>query len=469
MPKNIIYLLTCVLFYNTIACSQTSNPENKTISVNLTKGQSIFFSYYDKDYNLKGLEFSYKNGFSSDSTIIKELNIGNLYFEYFAVFGSENGNIYQNKESFFSGLENINFQIGKNFELLINNEQPILISKYLNIKNSNTKPLLIDNSEIIKFYDEIKSIYAKNLKIIDSLYNDNFINQTKYNYWLDINKLIYNQRLLSTLEKNSKFFSLIKNYISETEIEVDLTKMKYLSSSVYWGVLYSLAQYKALNKNLDFQNPKVFVESIYSCKNPRAALKIIGARLKNFPNKNNPDFLAALKLSKDFSGDTLIKEWEYLLKQVTKKELLSASLIKLESTSLKPINFQEILNKNKGFITFIDLWAHWCIPCRNQLPILQKFKEVNKGLPIKFVTISLDEEKHVKLWLKAISEEKLTNDPLQFRLQNPKTSLLTKQLQIETIPRYLVLGRNGEIISDNFYLPIDKEFRNELLKIVNEN
>ena len=465
MQKIICFLLFSILLSLT-ACSQTSNIEKKTISVNLLKGQSAFFSYRDKDYNLKELEFSYITGRGVDSTIIKEINDEILYLEYFAVF-NDNGKYLEYKEGFFSGLESLNFKINQRLELFIANKEPVLISKYLNIQRSN--PLLKDNIQLIKYFEETKSIYENNLRITDSLFKIKLLNETKYKYWLDMNKLIYDQKLLSPLSRNHQFFSKIKEYIPENNIEKDLINFKYLTSSVYWSVLYSLANYKALSKNLDFNNPKVFVESIYSCNNPRAALKIIEARLKNYPTKDQSDFKEALIISKKFSGDSLYKQWENFSENVTRKEITNLDLIKLESKSLNQVSLKQILDKNKGYITFVDLWAHWCIPCRKQLPLIQTFKEENKNLEIKFLTISLDEEKHKYLWIKAITDEKLDKDPQQFRLINPKLSIFTKQLQIETIPRYLILGRNGEIISDNFYLPSDKEFKSELLKIVNEN
>ena len=62
-------------------------------------------------------------------------------------------------------------------------------------------------------------------------------------------------------------------------------------------------------------------------------------------------------------------------------ELLSNLIIhdkpkKITNLTFKDINLQDVdLSKNKGKIMVINFWATWCVPCKEEMPSLEKLAQ----------------------------------------------------------------------------------------------
>jgi len=51
---------------------------------------------------------------------------------------------------------------------------------------------------------------------------------------------------------------------------------------------------------------------------------------------------------------------------------------------------EQLLNNRNGKVLFINLWATWCIPCREEFPWIIKLVKEFKDKPIDFYGISTD-------------------------------------------------------------------------------
>ena len=49
---------------------------------------------------------------------------------------------------------------------------------------------------------------------------------------------------------------------------------------------------------------------------------------------------------------------------------------------------QKLIKERKGKILFVNLWATWCVPCRDEFSSIVKF--VNENKDVEFVGISVD-------------------------------------------------------------------------------
>ena len=113
----------------------------------------------------------------------------------------------------------------------------------------------------------------------------------------------------------------------------------------------------------------------------------------------------------------------------------------------KSISFEQL--NLKGKMLFIDIWATYCPDCRKELPALETLQQTYKGKPITFVSISVDRNKEA--WKKMVKEKKLSGIHLY---ASPETKELFKKLyDLRSIPRYMLVDKEGNIISINAPMP----------------
>ena len=108
----------------------------------------------------------------------------------------------------------------------------------------------------------------------------------------------------------------------------------------------------------------------------------------------------------------------------------------------------------------IDFWASWCGPCRGELPALKELEEKYAGKDIHFVSLSCDKNK--KAWENMVTKDQLKG--IQLHMGTDRTFM--DAYLINGIPRFILLDRDGKIISANMTRPSDPktaEKFNELL------
>jgi len=108
------------------------------------------------------------------------------------------------------------------------------------------------------------------------------------------------------------------------------------------------------------------------------------------------------------------------------------------------INGKEFkLSDFKGKIVYVDMWATWCGPCKDEIPHLKKLEKKLAGKDVVFLKISLDKNK--KAWEKYVKE----NRGKGYSLYMPKAfdSELSKIYNINSIPRFLMFDKEGKIIT----------------------
>lgn len=132
--------------------------------------------------------------------------------------------------------------------------------------------------------------------------------------------------------------------------------------------------------------------------------------------------------------------------------------------TLIDINGKEVsLSDFKGKMVMMDCWATWCAPCIKGLPKFNKLKEKYADKNIEFLAISVDE--NVELWKKKVNANKggiFTGIQLNTSVNK---NTFKKDLMVQGIPRYILIGKDGLIIRREAPQPASEE----IIKLIDEN
>ncbi|MDB4835201.1 TlpA family protein disulfide reductase [Cyclobacteriaceae bacterium] len=139
---------------------------------------------------------------------------------------------------------------------------------------------------------------------------------------------------------------------------------------------------------------------------------------------------------------------------------LTACNQKAESTKeARPITVEksaatlkELVQKHKGKVLYIDIWASWCGPCMSEMKPAKSLKEhFAIQQPIEFIYINLDKKE--ARWKNAIQAKSITGTHIfaSRALEND----LEKNYGAKSIPRYIIFNKNGELINNDAPRPSD--------------
>ncbi|NRB62292.1 MAG: TlpA family protein disulfide reductase [Saprospiraceae bacterium] len=111
----------------------------------------------------------------------------------------------------------------------------------------------------------------------------------------------------------------------------------------------------------------------------------------------------------------------------------------------------------KGKVVYVDVWATWCGPCKGEIPSAKEVKEDMKGKDVEFLYVSIDDD--VDAWKKFLADDPAFANAIHIATYSGWKSDITEDYLIEGIPRYLLIDKEGKIISANAPRPSSKEIR----------
>ena len=123
----------------------------------------------------------------------------------------------------------------------------------------------------------------------------------------------------------------------------------------------------------------------------------------------------------------------------------------------------------KGKYVYVDVWATWCGPCKQQIPFLQELEKKYHNKNIEFVSISVDNGRGFpgksldaakKGWRKMIKDKKMGGT--QLFADKAWSSDFVKGYGIRGIPRFILIDPNGNIVNANAPRPSQQSLKDLL-------
>mgnify|MGYP000907851582 FL=1 len=212
----------------------------------------------------------------------------------------------------------------------------------------------------------------------------------------------------------SKFYTIINNPNDAENIkkfisEVNALKSDNIRADLAKGTLQLISPSSTVNKEIfDFINKNVTDEKV-----KEAAKKAYDVATKLIPGSPSPKF----SNYENFNGGT---------------------------TSLDDF---------KGKVTYIDIWATWCLPCRGEIPALKELEKKFHGKDVAFVSISIDQNKDE--WKEFVKSEDLKG--VQLFAENAFESQFIQDYGIRQIPTFIIIDKEGKIVNADAPRPSSDE------------
>ena len=240
------------------------------------------------------------------------------------------------------------------------------------------------------------------------------------------------------------------------DIELDVNTKEFDETITYKGkgaepnnylAKWALLKEDLFNEsNLFEKNEEDFVEKVESTTNQMSALLL--------KTKNKDSAFTA------YQTEHILGFKKYLEKKYSETQYFNKNLAK-GMPSPKFIDYENYaggtisLNDFKGKYVYIDLWATWCGPCKQQIPFLEKIEKDYHGKNIVFVSISVDREKDYKVWRQMVADKEMSG--IQLYAKGDKKFM--NDYKVNGIPRFILLDPEGNIVSAKAPIPSSKKLK----------
>lgn len=309
-----------------------------------------------------------------------------------------------------------------------------------------------------------------NYKVADSLYNDRYTEQSFYleeyykkypisqkakhfagNYFRD--QLLMNLFSIAVMNKSNIPPPYFK-YLDDFEKEV-VNKTNNMDPNIHSPLFYSFLRYKMKYLLKDKNLNRILISQIDKFNITEQAKQ----EQKNYIISNEINFERKIDSSvlkqfiSDYPNSEFSNYYQTLLTDIHRnKNVGDNALYKVDNSK---VEYADIIKSLKGKVVFIDVWASWCVPCRRQFENSKNLQKYFSGKDVEFAFISLDNSSDA--WKKACNEEGISKKNLNFLLPNSNNSNLVKTLKINSIPRYIVVGKDGKIFNSDLSEKINEE------------
>ncbi|WP_436491012.1 TlpA family protein disulfide reductase [Chitinophaga sp. ARDCPP14] len=135
--------------------------------------------------------------------------------------------------------------------------------------------------------------------------------------------------------------------------------------------------------------------------------------------------------------------------------------------SYEDVNGKKVSLKDlRGEYVYIDVWATWCGPCKMEIPHLSKIEALYEHKKIRFVSLSVDKSADKQKWIDFVQKGNLKG--IQLLADKDFQSDFIQKFNINAIPRFILIGPDGKIVSADALRPSNPALQALLDKLLAE-
>ncbi|HTH81682.1 MAG TPA: TlpA disulfide reductase family protein [Mucilaginibacter sp.] len=299
----------------------------------------------------------------------------------------------------------------KNAAALGNRDYKSFLSSYFGTLQANLK---FDTVETVLFTDIAKYIHDKHpeLNKADSLLVERFfINDTLHTKYTKYEK---------------KTMSAITNRYANEFLEIrhnraELNKYLAITDPELRDVGATIAMYK----NLDLNH----IESLGP---------IIDAYKKGVKNT--------------YLKNKFLAEYADKLDQLHHSKISALSILNSSDGLTGSDLLKKLLEKYKGKVVYVDVWATWCGPCIAGMGPSQTLRGKLKGRGVVFLYLCLDSPDK-SAWKNVIAAKNIEGENYFF--DHRQSSMIYKELDVKYIPHYALVDKNGNLMNKDAGAPLE--------------
>lgn len=121
------------------------------------------------------------------------------------------------------------------------------------------------------------------------------------------------------------------------------------------------------------------------------------------------------------------------------------------------------LSEHRGEVLFINFWASWCGPCRQEMPLLEELHQRYESAGFKVIGITIDEDT-------SEADALLAKIPVSFPVLYDPKSDISRLFDVDAMPTSVVIDRNGNMryLHRGYKPGYEDEYRAQIRELIRE-